>query len=150
MLNTILFVVCWEVWQEVAALLTNLIKELWLANLSLGVFQLVVQRQVYLQILLYAAFLAGTRGSTSQARKRLLPVLHKELFNHLARKEAAEMLVCGEMASARYTGETPKGMMLQEVVASQRPSPDNMVYLPGIAVPPGSKDAHHSTGRNQS
>ncbi len=135
MMNINIMVVCWKQCEEAAVLLTDLVHELLLDGPTLGVFQMINQRQVYLQILLYTAFLGRSRGPTAHAKQRLLPVLHKELFNIMAQREAAAMASQGEEAHVHSTGPTLHAMNLQAAVAQLRPSFDDMVSAPGVHMP---------------
>ncbi len=61
--------ICWKQWQEVRQLFADITKELEIADPTLGLCALSVQKQVYLQIVLYTAFLGGSRGSVAQTKK---------------------------------------------------------------------------------
>ncbi len=135
-LNTNMIIACWRLWQEAAVLFANLLQELLVVNTNLGIHQLCVQRQAYLQILLYASFLGGSRASASQATKRLLPLLHKHLFEGLAQKEADVMNKSGIMAVVQRASPMSKGQSLQALVAEQRPGLNDFLFVPGPAVPP--------------
>ncbi len=52
--------ICWKQWQDVAQLFADITKELKIADPTLGLLALSVQKQVYLQIVLYMAFLGSS------------------------------------------------------------------------------------------
>ncbi len=139
-LNTNMIIGCCCLWQEAAVLFANLLQELLVANPNLGVYQLCVQCQAYLQILLYASFLVGSRASASQAKKQLLPLLHKHLFEGVAQKEADEMNESGTKSVVQKAGLMSKGQSLQALVAEQRPGLNDFLFIPGPAVPPWIKN----------
>ncbi len=52
--------ICWKQWQEAAQLFADITKELEIADPTLGLLALSVQKQVYLQIVLYMVFLGSS------------------------------------------------------------------------------------------
>ncbi len=66
--NANMMVECWREWQDASLLIIDLINELWLKQPYIGVLALIIQKQVYLQILLYVSFLRSARGSVSEAK----------------------------------------------------------------------------------
>ncbi len=127
--------ICWKQWQEVGQLFADLTKELEIADPTLGLCALSMQKQVYLQIVLYAAFLGGSRGSVAKTKKRLLPLLHKHLFEGFATQQAAERSEAGQVTEVRGAGPMSKGQSLQVLVAEQRPGPNDLIFVPGPSVP---------------
>ncbi len=96
--NTNIMITCWKDWQYTLLLLTELINELWLKNPLLGAIALSIQKQVYLQILLYSAFLGAGRRPASETKWRMLPLLHKYLFDGQPRPEETEMQASAKQA----------------------------------------------------
>ncbi len=94
--NTSIMITCWKDWQDAALLLTDLINELLLRDPLLGAIALTVQKQVYLQILLYGAFLGVGSGSASETKHRLLPQLYKYLFDGQPRLDEANGQASGQ------------------------------------------------------
>ncbi len=121
--NTSMMVECWKEWQEASLLITDLINKLWLEHPYIGALVLCIQKQVYLQILLYVTFLGSGHGSASEAKWRLLPLLHKYLFEGLAKQEAAEMQDSGQDVEVQSTLPAHRGQSLQMIVAEQHPGP---------------------------
>ncbi len=134
--NTSIMIVCWKDWQDASLLLTDLINELWLKHPYIGALALTIQKQVYLQILLYGTFLGAGHGSATEAKRRLLPQLHKYLFEGLAKQEAIEMQVSGQNVEVQKTLPAHRGQSLQMIVTEQHPGPHDVVFLPGPAVGP--------------
>ncbi len=97
---------------------------------------LCVQKQVYLQFLLYVTFLGSGRGSASEAKKRLLPLLHKYLFEGLVRQEAAKLQDSRQDVEVQETLLAHRGQSLQMIVAEQRSGPHDVVFLSGSPVGP--------------
>ncbi len=103
LVNTSIMIECWKDWQDTSLLLTDLINELWLKRPYIGALVLCIQKQVYLQILLYTTFLGVGHGSASELKWRLLPLLHKYLLEGLAKQEAAEMQESGQNVEVQRT-----------------------------------------------
>ncbi len=127
--------VCWKQWQDAGQLFADMTKELELADPTLGLCALSMQKQVFLQIVLYAAFLGGSRGSVAQTKKRLLPLLHKHLFEGFAAQQVTEMSDAGQKTEVRGAGPMSKGQSLQALIAEKRPGPTDILFMPGPSVP---------------
>ncbi len=128
-----ILIVCWQEFQEAASLYSDMIREV-LKNLPdpdlIGACQLGILRQLYHQILIYDVFLGGLSGAAGEAKRRLLPILHKQLFKAAAKQEAKQI----PGAHVQDKGPIPKGLSLQAMIAEQRPGNHVACYLPGPVV----------------
>ncbi len=106
--NTSIMVICWKDWQDASLLLTGLANELLAKTPSIGAVALSIQKQVYLQILLYSTFLGADHGQMSEVKRTLLPLLHKYLFDRQPKMDVTQAQASGMMDKRDDTSHKKK------------------------------------------